>query len=108
MKIKFISVEELLEMKENNEKFLLIDVLPAESYKSGHIPGAVNIPYDKLEKELPRQAKKTDVIVVYCASYSCHLSTRATEVIIGMGYKNVLDFKGGRKLWESLGLEFES
>ncbi len=108
MKIKFISVENLLEMKENNEKFLLVDVLPVESYKRGHIPGAINIQFDKLEKELPNHAKKSDVIVVYCGNYSCPLSTKSTKLLMSMGYKNVLDFKGGLRLWEQLGIGLES
>ena len=48
-KIFFITIEKLLEMKANNEKFKLVEVLSEDSYKDGHIPGAINIPLDKLE-----------------------------------------------------------
>lgn len=106
MKIKFISIEQLLEMKENGEKFKLVDVLSPESYEEGHIPGAVNIPLGKLEKEA-KTLNKNDVIVVYCASYACHASTLAFKILFDLGFKNVLDFKAGKKGWEDAGLEFE-
>jgi phage shock protein E len=36
-------IEKLLEMRSNDEKFTLVDVLSEENYKDGHIPGAINI-----------------------------------------------------------------
>lgn len=46
-------------------RFLLIDVLPATSYARGHIPGAVNVPLERLASlETPRDL----ALVVYCAS----------------------------------------
>ena len=50
-RIRFISIEILLEMKANKENFKLIEVLKEDNYKKGHIPGAINIPLDKLEQE---------------------------------------------------------
>ena len=98
-KIKLIPIEQLLEMQENKENFRLIEVLSEESYKEGHIPGAINIPVDKLKGEPGKKFKKTDKIIVYCASYGCHASTNAARILLGMGCKNVLDFKAGKKGW---------
>lgn len=106
-KIRFMTIEQLLEMIENREKFRLVEVLSEDSYKDGHIPDAINIPVDKLQKEAGKKLKKTDTIVVYCASYHCHASTRAAEVLLKMGYKKTLDFKGSKKLWVDSGLELE-
>ena len=50
-RIKFISIEQLLEMMENKDKFRLVEVLSEDSYKEGHIPNAISIPVDNLEKE---------------------------------------------------------
>lgn len=105
-KIRFITIEQLLEMMGNKEKFKLVEVLGNESYKDGHIPGAISIPLESLS-DAEKQLKKTDKIVVYCASYSCHASTKAAEMLVRMGFKNVLDFKGGKKLWVGSGLELE-
>ena len=104
-KIKFIPIEQLLEMQENKENFKLVEVLKEEGYKEGHIPGAINIPVDKLKDESGKKLKKTDTIIVYCASYGCHASTNAAKILLEMGYKNVLDFKAGKKGWVDGGLE---
>ncbi len=106
-KIKFITIEQLLEMMENDEKFKLVEVLHEENFNGGHIPGAINLPLDRLSSLAEKHLKKTDMIVVYCASYACHASTKADNILLDMGYKNVLDFKAGKKGWVDAGLEFE-
>ncbi|MBI2649920.1 rhodanese-like domain-containing protein [Candidatus Woesearchaeota archaeon] len=106
-RIKFISIEQLLEMMENKDKFKLVEVLREEKYKEGHIPGAINIPVDELSEAAKEQLKKTDTIVVYCASYHCNASTNAAKMLLEMGYRNVLDFKGSKKAWVDAGLELE-
>jgi rhodanese-related sulfurtransferase len=107
MKIKFISLDQLLEMMTNKEKFKLVEVLDKENYIKGHIPGAINLPLENLKNLAKKALKKTDKIVVYCASYSCHASTMAAELLVKMGYKKTLDFKGSKKLWVESGLELE-
>ncbi len=106
-KIRMITLERLLEMIVNNEKFTLVDVLSAQLYKEGHLPGAVSLPMAFLASHAGEKLKKSDLIVAYCAGYFCHASTKACEQLMGMGYKNVLDFKGGKKLWTMMGLELE-
>jgi rhodanese-related sulfurtransferase len=105
--IEFITIERLLEMNANKEKFKLVEVLSEEEYKEGHIPGAINIPLEKLEKLAPKQLDKTDAIVVYCASYTCHASTKAAQELLDMGYTKTLDYKAGKRGWTHAGLELE-
>ncbi len=104
---RMITLEKLLEMMVNGEHFTLLDVLSAELYREGHIPGAVNIPMSFLATHAQKQLKREGLIVVYCAGYTCHASTKACEQLSSMGYPNLLDFKGGKKLWGMMGLEFE-
>lgn len=106
-KLKFIAMETLLEMLENKKKFKLVEVLAKEEYKKGHIPGAINIPLEELEKLAKQKLKKTDAIVVYCASYTCHASTKAARRLLELGYGRTLDFKGGKRWWQHAGLELE-
>lgn len=106
-RVEFLSLESLLEMKANDDKFKLVEVLSKEEYKEGHIPRAINIPLEKLETTAAQQLKKTDNIVVYCASYSCQASTKATRKLLGMGYSKTLDFKAGKRGWVHAGLELE-
>ena len=42
-KIKFMTIEQLLEMMENKEKFKLVEVLGQDSFRQGHLPSAINI-----------------------------------------------------------------
>lgn len=106
-KLKFITMETLLEMLENKEKFKLVEVLAKEEYDKGHIPGAINIPLEELEKLAKQKLKKTDEIIVYCASYACHASTKAARKLLELGYSRTLDFKGGKRWWQHAGLELE-
>ena len=81
-KIKLIPIETLLEMQENGENFKLVEVLREDSYNEGHIPGAINIPVDMLQGLASKHLKKTDTIVVYCASYGCHASINAAKTLL--------------------------
>jgi rhodanese-related sulfurtransferase len=94
-------------MNANEEKFTLVDVLSEESYKEGHIPGAINIPLGNLEPLAERYLDRKDTIVVYCGSYSCQASTKATKKLLEMGYENTLDFKAGKRGWQHAGLKLE-
>ena len=51
-------------MKENN--YIILDVRTKEEYDSGHIVGAINIPYDEINADTKLDKKKT--ILVYCKS----------------------------------------
>jgi rhodanese-related sulfurtransferase len=106
-KLKFIALEDLLEMFANSEDFKLVEVLASEEYKEGHIPGAINLPLNELENVARQKFKKTEKIVVYCESYTCHASTKAAKKLLELGYKEVLDFKGGKRWWRHAGLELE-
>jgi rhodanese-related sulfurtransferase len=106
-KLTFITIERLLEMNANEEKFTLVDVLSEESYKEGHIPGAINIPLGNLEPLAERYLNRKDTIVVYCGSYSCQASTKATKKLLEIGYENTLDFKAGKRGWQHAGLKLE-
>ena len=106
-RLKLIALEKLLEMKENKDAFTLVDTLLEESYREGHIPGAVNIPLDKIAQQAKAQLDKRATIVTYCGGYACKASTMAARKFLGLGYKNVLDFKAGKKAWKDAGLELE-
>lgn len=60
----------------------------------GKVPGALNVPVDRLEQELPKHdgiAKKS-TILVYCASGV--RSANAVAVMRRMGYANAIDGGG--------------
>lgn len=106
-KLKFITIEQLLEMKANNEAFTLIDALPADSYKEGHLPDAVSLPSDDIAERAEELLDKDGVMVTYCASYTCEASTIAARKLLDTGFENVRDYKAGKKGWTDAGFELE-
>ncbi|PIQ87828.1 MAG: sulfurtransferase [Candidatus Omnitrophica bacterium CG11_big_fil_rev_8_21_14_0_20_43_6] len=105
--VKKISREDLISMCKKGKRFSLVDVLGKDSYEKEHIPGAISIPLDDIEKKADSLLGKDDTIIVYCASFICTASTSAAEKLLEMGYKNVLDYKGGLKDYKEAGLALE-
>ncbi|MGL6121338.1 MAG: FAD-dependent oxidoreductase [Fusobacteriaceae bacterium] len=53
------------ELHENRNEYLVIDVRSTKQYEAGHIPGAINIPLEKL-RESVKQLDKNMKIAVHC------------------------------------------
>lgn len=81
----------------NDEEIVVYDVRTAEEYAAGHIPGAINIPYDVIGSQIPVKEKDT-TIVVYCRSGN--RSGRARATLESLGYFNIADF-GAVSKWRS-------
>ena len=68
---KTISRDELKQKIDRKDDFRLVETLPATAYHHNHLPGAINLPPDKVtvlaSQLLPDQSAE---IVVYCASPS--------------------------------------
>lgn len=63
-----ISRDDLKRKIDRGELFLLVETLPATAYHHAHLPGAINLPPDKLTQLAPTLLPdKTADIVVYCA-----------------------------------------
>jgi len=66
---KTISRDELKQKIDRKDKFLLVETLPAATYHHAHLPGAVNMPPDKVTELAPALLpEKYAEIVVYCAN----------------------------------------
>lgn len=44
----------------------LLEVLPAEEYEEQHLPGAINIPLRRIDREALGRLDRTRAVVVYC------------------------------------------
>lgn len=51
----------------DQDKVLVIDTRGAETYRAGHIPGAINVPLSAWAENLPRLKASKKPIVAYCA-----------------------------------------
>ncbi|MFW5893794.1 MAG: rhodanese-like domain-containing protein [Verrucomicrobiota bacterium] len=107
-KIRFITIEKLLEMKENEEPFTLVDTLGEESYREEHIPGAINVPVESVVREIKGKVDADAPVVTYCAGYTCEASTLAARKLIDIGFEQIFDFKGGLHAWKNAGFDAES
>jgi phage shock protein E len=65
----------------------LLDVRSPEEYARGHLPGALNVPVQELDRRLAEVGPADRDLVVYCRSG--HRSTRATEILRQHGFSKV-------------------
>ncbi len=92
-----LSFEELERLvNEDKGDYILVDVRTDAEYRSGAIPGAVNIPFDIIGNNVPTDDLAARIIV-YCRSG--RRSGIARKTLEEMGYTNVLDF-GGIDRWQ--------
>ena len=64
-----ISREELRRKIERGDDFALVETLARHAYDHAHLPGAVNLPPDRVAELAPRLLPdRAREIVVYCAS----------------------------------------
>jgi phage shock protein E len=79
---KGVNFDEGVELAKNSEEAVLIDVRTKEEYKSGHIPGSINMPLNQIEKI---EIEKTKPLYVYCLSGS--RSRSACSYLKKQGYE---------------------
>ena len=83
----------------------VLDVRPAEEYAAGHLPGAINVPVDRLEKYLSKLPKRKEV-VAYCRGPYCLMSFEAVEKLRKRGFK-AKRLENGYPEWRAAGLPVE-
>lgn len=62
-----IEKEEVQRLMETGAQ--LIEVLPAEEYEDEHLPGAINIPLEKLDRQTTAALQRDRPLIVYCYDY---------------------------------------
>ena len=101
--VRKITYDQFMQLRNSGEKYVLVDVLSADSFKDGHIEGSISLPFDTInEKSAKAKIAKGSHVVTYCASFQCLASTKAASEIAKLGYKT-LDYKGGLKEWQENG-----
>jgi rhodanese-related sulfurtransferase len=96
-----ISTDELRQsLNQSADDVFIIDLMGKEEYKYSHIPGAVNIPVEELEKRLSEiPANKT--IVVACKR-GLMKSDFALQQLQKSGFTNAVKVEGGTNAWLGL------
>jgi rhodanese-related sulfurtransferase len=93
--IKQVSPRELDQRKGS----MLLDVRTDKEDERGHIPGAVHVPFAEIGDKI-KKLKKDKELVVYDENGS--RSIWAIKRLIGMGYKNLVNLKGGYRAWKKI------
>jgi rhodanese-related sulfurtransferase len=90
---------------ENGENYTIVDLRTPELFAKGHIPGAINLKFEELDKNLDKLSKDKTT-VVYCYDIVCHLSSKAALELAKKGYK-VKELVGGFDTWAEKDLKVE-
>lgn len=86
-------------------KMIVVDVRGMVDFEKGHIPSAVNAPYDRIEKaNLPKEG----TLVLYCGNNQCPWSKLGAKALENAGYKNVRVLEGGIVNWSAEGFALET
>ncbi len=85
-----------------NRQPLLVDVRSASEYRSGHIPGATNIPLQQISRHL-NQIPTDRPVVLYCSTG--YRSAMGVMTLHLLNYDNVLGFPPSFAGWKAAGEE---
>jgi rhodanese-related sulfurtransferase len=103
-----IDIETLKSKIDRGDRFHLVETLLPKEYEKWHLPGAINIHFNKIGKAAREQFAPDDEIVTYCHDEECRASTIAAEKLEKLGYSHVYEFPGGKAAWDAAGYPKET
>jgi len=84
----------------------IIDAREPAEYAEGHIPGAINLPYEQVATDTERLEKfdaQGKPIIIYCGGGTCEVSMSLGFSLVNAGKKKVLVYMGGWPEWSTSG-----
>ena len=100
-----ITVPDLLDRQASSQNIVVVDVRASGEYKSGHVPGAINIPHDKLDKKLDKLSQ-ADSVVLYC--FNGKRTRQAEQTLLDNHFENVFHLEGGLTSWRQHGRKLKT
>jgi rhodanese-related sulfurtransferase len=82
----------------------IVDALPPRAYRRRHLPGAVNLAAEDIDRAAEVLPDKGAAIVVYSTDEACSRGPELVRLLEGHGYRNVLIYVGGIEDWAGAGL----
>jgi len=84
---------------------ILLDARSVNEYRQGHIPGAINIPYESIEDYMSKidSLSQDKWLVCFCDGPPCDLGELLANELFGMGFPKVAIFQGGMNEWNKQG-----
>lgn len=96
---RVITGAELETMMKDGQPVVIVDVREPELYSKGHVPGAINIPYeDNSQKRVVKELSPKDRIVFIC--HGGPMGDELGDILVNNGYKSVYNVAGGMKKWK--------
>ncbi len=88
---------------------LVVDVRNEDSFRAGHIPGAINVPIDEVERRTTEIISRAGslAIVTYCSCVNEHTSAIAAEMFNKAGACRASALAGGYPAWVAGGRKVE-
>jgi rhodanese-related sulfurtransferase len=89
---------------------VFLDARPADQYEKGHIRGALNLPWQEVDRyfmELAGRLEDSKMIVAYCDGESCDLSHELALFLKEMGFADVRVLVNGWTVWLQAGLPID-
>ena len=100
-----VSAAKLHALRESGAAPVVIDVRTSEEYASGHIPGAVNIPFDQVAQRI------AEVDAPHGVALYCMVGPRARKgeaALLAASYPKVFHLEGGLAAWQAAGFPVAS
>ncbi|MFQ6041240.1 MAG: rhodanese-like domain-containing protein [Candidatus Poribacteria bacterium] len=83
---------------------IFVDARPASAFQREHIPGAVNVPVNRVEQGLKALPEDRNArLITYCGSVECPNAYQLMQALLRYGYRNVQFFPRGIRGWQALG-----
>ena len=85
----------------------MIDPRSVSDYENGHIPGAVNLPFQNVARDY-KPLLEYDSIIIYGDTYNDPKAKAMSKRLIELGCDDVKTLRGGLEAWRAAGFELET
>lgn len=107
---RIIKVAEAYDLFEKKEA-VFIDARSADHYRRGHIKGALSLPAYEADSYLDSVVSKVSpekTVVAYCSGEECDESHKVADILMQIGYRNIIIFSSGFQAWQRAGFPVET
>ena len=93
VEIKYVSMDDIVQIMNENTNYIILDVRTIDEYNEGHIPNAICIPNETIGSDIVEKLPiKEQLILIYCRSGN--RSKQAAEKLKKLGYTSLIEFGG--------------
>ena len=95
-----VAMDDLL-ARARRDDVVILDARPSNEFAAGHIPGAISVPVDELQRQLNGLPRRKE-FVAYCRGPYCVYADRAVELLRKSG-RRARRLSGGFPEWRAAG-----